>query len=438
MPGSAPPSSTAEAPVPPLRTVVLLLAGIVLITLNLRAIITIVGPLDGDIRDDLGLSRTVAGLLTTAPLLAFGLVSPFAPRIAARFGSDRTLFVSMLVMAAGLAIRPLPPTALLFLGTLAAGCGAAIGNVLLPALIKRSFPARAAFLVATYSVVLGIGAALAAGLAVPSMEWLGDSWRAALAIWALPALLGALAWVPQLRSVARREARAAAVAAGPRERVSLWRDRIAWQVTGFLAFLALLFYSMAAWLPDMYREEGMSSASAGGVLSIALITGLPLGLIVGVAAERLNDQRPIAAVALSLGIAGWLGVLLAPLSAPWLWASLLGGSFGAGFPLVLALMVLRTRDVRHAAELSGMSQSVGYTVSAIGPVAIGALHDLSGSWTLPQIVLVACTVPALLLALGGSRPGFVSGEAAHSTHARTPARRRSRARRRRAARERAG
>lgn len=379
----------------------------VLISLNLRSVITVVGPLVGDIRADTGLSRTAAGFLTTAPLLAFGLVSPLAPWLAARFGSDRMLVGVMLLMAAALLVRPLPPLALLFLGTLAAGCGAAIANVLLPALIKRHFAERAAFMVATYSVVLGIGAALAAGLAVPSMEWLDDSWRAALALWAIPALLGALAWLPQVRG--RRAAGAAGSA--PRVRVNLWRDRIAWYVTALLALLALQFYSMAAWLPDVYRDEGMSAASAGGVLSIALIVGLPLGLGVGVAAERLHDQRPIALAAIAPALAGWLGVLLAPMAAPGLWAALLGCGFGIGFPLVLTLMVLRAPDVRHAAELSSMSQSVGYTVAAIGPVAIGALHDLTGAWTVPLIVLTAAVAPMTAIALAACRPRFAGGQA---------------------------
>lgn len=407
---SSPPagqSAPAHTPAPVLgwRQVALLLAAIALVSLSLRSVITIIGPLVPDIRADLGLSRSVAGLLTTAPLLAFGLVSPLAPRIAARHGSDRTLIAAMLLMTAGLALRPLPPTVLLFLGTLAAGCGAAIANVLLPAVIKNRVPTHAAFLVATYSVVLGIGAALAAGFAVPSMEWFDGSWRAALAVWAIPALLGALAWLPQLRGSAARRHAAAAARAGVH--VSLWRDRIAWELTGFLALLALQFYSMAAWLPDIYREEGLSAASAGGLLSIALIVGLPLGLVVGVAAQRLDDQRPIALVGVGLVGAGWLGVLLAPTASSWLWASLLGCGFGTGFPLVLTLMVLRAPDVRHAAELSGMVQAFGYTVAALAPVLIGGLHDLAGSWTIPLVVLTAATVPLLALGLGASRPGFV-------------------------------
>jgi MFS transporter, CP family, cyanate transporter len=381
---------------------VLLLAGLVLVSLNLRAIVTIVGPLIDEIRADLGLSRSAAGLFATLPLVAWAIVSPLAARIARRFGSDRTLVAAMAVMAAALALRLAPSLPLLLGATFVAGCAGAIANVLLPALVKQHFPRHAAVMVASYSIVLGIGAAIAAGLAVPSMGWLGGSWRAALAVWSVPALLGALAWLPQLRDEARPSG-----AAGPHEHAGVWRDRVAWQVTGFLAFLALLFYSMAAWLPDIYRAHGMSAAAAGALLSLALTVGLPLGLVVGIAAQRLHDQRPIALAALALVIAGWLGVLIAPEAAPWLWASLLGGGFGSGFPLVLTLIVLRAPDVRHAAELSGMAQSLGYAVGATGPVAIGALHDVSGSWNLPLAVLVACTVPTLLLGLAAGRPRFV-------------------------------
>jgi CP family cyanate transporter-like MFS transporter len=384
----------------------------VLVSLNLRAIVTIVGPLIDDIRADLGLSRSAAGLLATLPLVAWAIVSPLAPRVARRYGSDRTLVAAMVAMAAALALRLVPSLPLLLAATFVAGCAGAIANVLLPALVKQHFPRHAAIMVAAYSIVLGIGAALAAGLAVPSMGWLG-SWQAALAVWALPALLGALAWLPQLRE----EVRPPAAGPGPHAHAGLWRDRVAWQVTGFLASLALLFYSMAAWLPDVERAHGMSAAAAGALLSLALTVGLPFGLVVGVAAQRLRDQRPVALGGMVPVIAGWLGVLLAPATAPWLWASLLGIGFGSCFPLVLTLIVLRAPDVRRATELSGMAQSVGYAVGAVGPVAVGALHDLSGSWTVPLAVLAASTVPTLALALAASRPRFVGAARADAAGA---------------------
>lgn len=378
----------------------LLVAGVVLVALNLRVAITVVGPLIGDLRDDEGLSGTAVGLLTTAPLLAWGLISPLGPRLAARFGIERALVGAMALLTAGLALRSVPPTALLFLGTFAAGCGIAVANVLLPAIVKRRFGDRAAFMTGVYSVALGIGAALGAGLAVPSAEWL-DGWRGAFAVWTIPAFLAAVIWLPQ----ARRAPDPATILA--HVRVHLWRDRIAWKVTAFMAIQAVLFYSVVAWLPEIYRNEGYSKGSAGALLSLMLLVGIPMGFVVAVVASRLRDQWPIAAVSCALTSAGLLGVLLTPTGAASLWAGLLGVGFGSGFTLVLTLMVLRASDARHAAELSGMAQSVGYTIAAIGPTLIGALHDLSGGWTLPLVVLTGLSVPMLLAALGASRPGFV-------------------------------
>jgi len=385
------------------RELVLVVLAILLVSLNLRSALTVVGPLIRDLRAGDGLSSTAAGLLAAAPLLAFGLISPLGPRLAARFGIERTLVGCMLLLTASLALRPLPSVVLLFAGTLAAGAGIAVANVLMPAFVKRRFGERATFVTGVYSVALGIGAALAAGLAVPSERWLGGSWRAALAVWAAPALLAAIVWLPLLRETPTRAAAAARV------RVDLWRDRIAWRVTAFMSIQSILFYSMVAWLPEIYRHEGMSKASAGALLSLALIVGIPFGFVVGAVAGRMRDQRPIALAAALLVIGGWLGVLAAPRAAPSLWAALLGIGFGTGFTLILALMVLRAHDAPHAAALSGMTQSVGYTLAALGPIAVGALHDATGGWTTPLVVLLALSVLNVGVSLAASRRGFVRG-----------------------------
>jgi CP family cyanate transporter-like MFS transporter len=387
------------------RETALLLLAIVLVSLNLRSALTVVGPLIRDLREGDGLSGTAVGLLAAAPLVAFGLISPLGPGLAARFGIERALVGCMVVLSASLALRPLPSVVLLFAGTFAAGAGIAVANVLLPALVKRRFGEQATFVTGVYSVALGVGAALAAGLAVPSERWLGDSWRGALAVWAVPALLAALVWLPLLRDAPARGSAAARV------RVRLWRDRVAWRVTGFMALLAVLFYSAVAWLPEIYRHEGMSKGSAGALLSLSLIVGIPFGFIVGALAGRLRDQRPIALGGGLLVIAGFAGVLVDPMLAPWLWASLLGVGFGTGFTLVLALFVLRARDAPDAVALSGMAQSVGYTLAALGPIAVGALHDVTGGWTAPLVVLLAVAVVDLVIALAASRRCFVRGQA---------------------------
>ncbi|HKG01615.1 MAG TPA: MFS transporter [Conexibacter sp.] len=387
------------------RELVLLVLAILLLSLNLRSMLTVIGPLIRDVREGDGLSSAAAGLLAATPLLAFGLISPLGPGLAARFGIERTLAASMLVLSISLALRPLPSVVLLFAGTLAAGAAIAVANVLLPALVKRRFGEQATFITGIYSVALGVGAALAAGLAVPSERWLGDSWRAALAVWSVPALLSALLWLPLLRDVPDRGA------AASRVRVTLWRDRVAWSVTGYMALLAVQFYSMVAWLPEIYRHEGMSKGAAGALLSLSLIVGIPMGFVVGALAGRMRDQRPIVLAAGLAGLAGWIGVLAAPSAVPSLWVILLGLAFGTGFTLVLALFVLRAEDAPHAVALSGMAQSIGYTLAAIGPIAVGALHDLTGAWTTPLVVLVGVAAVDLAIGLGAGRDRFVRGRA---------------------------
>jgi CP family cyanate transporter-like MFS transporter len=189
------------------RGTIVLLVGLVLVAGNLRFALTSLGPLIEDLRADLGLSGTTTGLLTTSPLLALGLVSPLAPRLAARFGAERVVLACLVTIFAGVTLRWLHPLVLLFAGTIVAGCAIAVGNVLVPGIVKQRFADRAALMTGVYSVGLSGGAAIAAGLAVPIEGWVGGSWRLALALWALPALLGMLVWWPQLR-------RAAALRAG--------------------------------------------------------------------------------------------------------------------------------------------------------------------------------------------------------------------------------
>jgi CP family cyanate transporter-like MFS transporter len=385
------------------RQTALLVLALVLVSLNLRSALTVIGPLIRDLRAGDGLSGAAVGLLAAAPLLAFGAISPLGPRLSARFGIERTLVACMLLLTASLALRPLPSVVLLFAGTLAAGAAIAVANVLLPALVKRRFGEHATFVTGLYSVALGLGAALAAGLAVPSERWLGDSWRAALAVWAVPALLSALIWLPLLGGARDRGSVAAGI------RVNLWRDRVAWSVTCYMALLAVQFYSQVAWLPEIYRHEGMSKGAAGALLSLSLFVGIPCGFLVGAVAGRLRDQRPIVWGAGLVLLGGWVGVLAAPSAAPSLWAILLGLGFGTGFTLVLSLFVLRADDTSHAVALSGMAQSVGYALAAVGPIAVGALHDATGGWSVPLVVLIGVAVVDLAVGLLAGSDRFVRG-----------------------------
>lgn len=412
------------------RRPVLLLLGLVFVALNLRFALTSVGPLIYDLRADLHLSGALAGLLTTAPLLALGLVAPFAPRLAERFGTEAVVLGCLLAIATGIALRLAPPVAFLFGGTLLAGCGIAVANVLLPGIIKLRFADRAAFMTGVYSVTLSAGAAIAAGLTVPIEHWV-DDWRIALAVWALPAVLAAFVWLPQIRrraGVARGDGAAGAGERGDTpadpppgvdpasagERPHLWRDRRAWEVSITMGLQSLAFYVTVAWLPELLRDggAGASGATAGAIASLAMLMGIPVGLAMSVAAGRMRDQRPLAVLVVVVTFVGWVGLLAAPGVSPLLWSLLLGIGEGGCFTLALTLFVLRARDAAAAAELSGMAQAVGYTLAAFGPLAFGALHDLSGGWELPLTTMAAIAGVQLFVTLAASRPGYVGEQPA--------------------------
>jgi CP family cyanate transporter-like MFS transporter len=384
------------------RTPVLLGAALLLIAVNLRLPLTAVPPVLDDVRSALGLSSAATGLLTTLPVLCFAAAASVAPGLARRFGGELVLLGCVLAIAAGTAVRIVPTVIPLFAGTLIIGVGIALANVLLPATIKRDF-VRPGTMMGLYIMLLNGGAALGAGLTVPLEHTLGD-WRWALAVGGVPAVLAAILWLPAVLHARRWAADA------PRaRRVSLWRDRTSWKILALMGIQSSLFYSMVAWVPDILRETGMSAGTAGFMLSIAMLLGLPTSMIFPMLAGRMNDQRPLVAIAAALWAMGLLGLLLSPGTAPAVWMVILGLGQGAGIGLALTLIVVRAPDGDHAAALSGMVQTGGYAIGAAGPLIIGVVHDLSGGWTEPLLVMMAATVGMVVFGMGAGRPGMVRG-----------------------------
>ena len=383
---------------------VLLVLGILLLAANLRPALTGVAPLIGQIRTDSGVSNGMAGLLTTLPLLAFGLLSPVAPRLARRFGMERTVLASLLVLAVGIVLRSAGAVEALFLGTVILGAAIVVGNVLLPGLVKREFPERAGLMTSAYSAALGISAALAAGVSVPIMQLTGASWRTSLALWALPALAAAVAWLPQLR----RGDRPANASVGTSRVGGLWRSPLAWQVTLFMGLQSLAYYVALTWLPEILQEEGMSAARAGWMLALTQAVAIMTMFLAPVIAGRRPSQRGVAVAAVALSGAGTLGLLVAGSTASTLWVVLLGFGQGACFSLALTFFALRASDSEHAAALSGMAQSVGYLLAALGPSLFGVLRDVTHAWKIPLALLLAVTVCLLIAALGAARDARVA------------------------------
>ena len=378
------------------RHPVLLGLVVVLVAFNLRPAVASVGPVLPEVRADLSLSGLGAAFLTFLPVLCFGLLAVAAPRLARRSGIEPVLLGMLVALAVGLAGRVAGGAALLYLGTALAGGAIAVGNVLVPPLIKRDFPDRTGLMMGVYTMAVSGSAALAAGLTVPVGDAIGLGWRGALGVWAVPAVLAAVAWLPQVRAHTRP--------AQPPRGPSLARSGLAWQVTIYFGLQSLSFYAVLAWLPSIYREYGMSPAAAGLLLSVAGLVQIPVALVLPALATRAANQVVhIAGSTVLIGL-GLAGVLVAPTGAPYLWAILIGVGQGACFALGLNLFVLRTRSVHDTARLSAMAQSIGYVICAFGPLLVGLLHEAARSWSVPIVLLLVLLVPQLVC-------GMLSGRA---------------------------
>jgi len=379
------------------------LVGLLLVGANLRAGITSVGPVLDDMRGDLGLSSTAASALISLPLLAFAVVSPFAPALARRLGLEQTLALALGALGAGIVLRSLPLPGSLWVGTILLGVAIAVINVELPALVKRDFPERIGQVTGAYSAVQSSFAALAAGLAVPIAGTVDAGWRVAIGVWAGLALVALGVFAPQLR---RRDivppteddiALEEPAAPGTRTGRSPWRSALGWQVTAFMGLQSVGYYVLITWLPTIERAAGISAAEAGVHQLVFNAFGIAGSLLASVLIPRFRDQRLLAGLGTAALGATIAGILIAP-ALTGFWAALGGISGGACIVLALSLFGLRTDHHTQAAALSGMAQSVGYLLAAAGPIVIGALHDASGSWTPSLVVLLV--VDVLLVIVG--------------------------------------
>ncbi|MCU4677649.1 MFS transporter [Catenovulum sp. 2E275] len=354
---------------------VILVVGIILLAANLRAPITGIAPVLEQVIAFFQLTAAQAGLLTTLPLLGFALISPLAPKMAKKLGLETTLFVALILIGAGCLSRLLDAKSILFIGTAIIGVGIAIGNVLLPSLIKRDFPQQVALMTSAYVLSMGIVGGGFSALAIPITNWHQMGWQVTMASLSLLALIAMILWLPQLKYKTKPDS--SALQSTNQDKI--WQHSLAWQVTFFLGSNSLFTYIIVGWLPSILIEAGYSAEKAGAIHGIFLIATAVPGLVLVPLLAKLKDQR-IPAIILA-GIAGVcsLGLIYFPQFA-FLCTVIMGFSSGACFILGLSFISLRTNHSLQAASLSGMAQCVGYSLAATGPMLAGYFHGLNGSW----------------------------------------------------------
>ncbi len=380
----------------------LLMVGIIVVAFNLRPAITSVGPVIGTIRDDIGLSNWSAGLLTSLPLIAFAVMSPLAPKLGNRVSNERALLIGLILLLFGIAVRTVSLVALLFIGTLFVGLGIAICNVLLPGVIKEKFPEKVELMTGIYSTAMGTFAATASGVSIPIAKGLGLGWQAALIVWAIPAIVGILIWI-YLSKKNKSNDDDEKVRYANTDANRMWKSPLAWQVALFMGFQSFLFYVTISWLPEILHDYGVSIGTAGWMLSMTQIIGLPFSFLVPVIAGKLKSQWAIVVFLGTSAISGYVGLLLGNSFVVMIICSLLIGiALGGVFPLALTFLGMRARTAKQAAELSGMAQALGYLLAAIGPIFIGYLYDVTHAWTVPLLTLIGV---ALIVITFGSLAG---------------------------------
>jgi CP family cyanate transporter-like MFS transporter len=380
-------------------------AAVLLIGFNLRPSITAVALFIGDIRNDLGLSTLWISLLTMAPVVCLGIFAPAAPPLARRFGTEAVLFAALLGIALGSFVRSFG-TVPFFAGTFIIGLSLCILGVLTPVVVKRDFPHRIGLMMGLYTMLICLGPALAAVTAVPFQHVLGGDWELVLVIWGLPALVAAFIFIPQFFRATSGSGIASAHVFG------LVSDPLAWQVTAFFGLITSLAYAVFNWAPSLLQARGLDAAASGLIVSVCFVAQTAAGLLAPIAAGWQRDQRMIVTASVLLTAAGLLGYAYAPVWSLMVFSVALGIGQGGAFGVGLLFFVLRAKDPQTAAQLSALGQTVGYVFGAvIGPFAVGAIYEWTGSWHVVSVFMLAVGLASLVFGLGAGRARMVGATA---------------------------
>lgn len=375
---------------------------------NLRPVAVSVGPVLEEVAHDAHLAPSVAGFLTSLPTLCFAIVGAVAPTIARRFGAHTTIAVALGALIVGQLARPLVDGPVLFLSlSMLALAGAALANVLIPPLIRMHYPHRVGLATSVYSLSMAVGVTIASAATVPIAHAAGG-WQGALTGWGIVAFASLLAWLPMLRErrthVRRKPRRSDSLA-------SVARTKLGWAIAIMFGLQSGSSYTMFGWLPTIFRSHGMSEVDAGFMLGIATGVGIPLAFVIPAYVSRTPNPTRVFLGMMACLLAGWLGLLFAPLAAPWLWSLLLALGT-ATFPMILALFATRAKTASATTALSGFGQAVGYLIATACPFLFAAIHGWTDGWVAPLVFMIILVVPFTLSGLYSCQPRLIEDELA--------------------------
>lgn len=377
-----------------------------LVALAMRSAITGVPAVLMLIERDGLLTPATAGVLVALPVLCFGLAAPAGAVLGNVLSLRRALLVCLVAMSVGASMRVGVSSVWLWVGTLVLALGVAFGNVLMPAVIRSTFPAHLSVITASYAATIGLGASLSAALTVPITHVLDGSWRLGIGVWALLSACAAVAWACS-RVGASVEASDVPRLRGTR----LLGSPLAWQVTLVMAMQSLQYQSLASWLPTIYVDYGLSVVHSGLQLSVYTLLGIPASLLMGGIMVRCHRRFIVVLGVSAMNLLGLLALLFVPLLCPTLWSCLLGLSQGAAVSLALIFITTRARSVESIAQLSAMAQSIGYGIAFVGPLVLGWMRSASGSWTAPIVLLLASLLGLAWSGIMASRERYVDDAA---------------------------
>ncbi|ANQ63299.1 CynX/NimT family MFS transporter [Staphylococcus equorum] len=384
---------------------------IVFIASTLRAPLTSVGPVIEEIKQVMEIDNSVAGILTTIPLIIFAIISPLVSKVTSRLTMSRTIFYSTILLIVALFLRIAGDFNLFIIGTLLLGIAIAFGNVVLPSYVKWYFPTQIGLATGIYSGTMNFTAGIGGGLSFPLSEISPIEFRLSLSFWIIFGVIALFLWIPKARTGAKLEQ--ATVDQSKLEtskKVNIVKSKLAWMVALTMGFQSMVFYTMVAWVPSILIDRGLEPTTAGYLLMLNQFSQVPMTFIFPIVASKLKDQRILVVIITILFLIGFSLFFTQSLALLIVGIVIAGLAMGACFSLCMTFFSIRANTSEGSISLSGFGQSVGYLIAAIGPFLIGYLYDATGSWNSGVVALIIMSILIFIFGYPAAKNKVVEDE----------------------------